>query len=109
MGIRRRHGILAGPRDGYDAPMDDLFGDVPQPERAPAPEAAKPLTAEDIRARMLGLIAALRAADSNPFDPTELEKHIAMFPIMAQWLPGDEGKQLCFEFEREVERLKKAA
>jgi hypothetical protein len=89
--------------------MDDLFGDVPQPERAPAPEAKKPLSADDIRARMLGLIAALRAADAIPFDPTEFEKHIAMFPIMAQWLPADEGKQLCFEFSQEVERLKKAA
>jgi hypothetical protein len=89
--------------------MDDLFGDVPQPERAPPPEPKKPLTADDVRERMLGLIAALRAADSNPFAPGEFEKHIAMFPIMAQWLPDDEGKQLCFEFEQEVERLKKAA
>lgn len=31
------------------------------------------------------------------------------FPNMAQWLPDDEGKQLCFEFEREEERLRKAA
>ena len=88
---------------------DDLFGDVPQPERPPPPQAAKPLTAADIRARMLGLIAALRAADSIPFEPVEFEKHIAMFPIMAQWLPDDEGEQLRFEFEQEVERLKKAA
>jgi hypothetical protein len=88
---------------------DDLFGDVPQPEKAPAPEAKKPLTPDEIRARMLSLIAALRAAESIPFDPREFEKHIAMFPIMAQWLPDDEGKQLCFEFAQEVERLKKAA
>jgi hypothetical protein len=89
--------------------MDDLFGDVPQPERSPPPAAKKPLTPDDVRTRMLGLIAALRAADSIPFDSSEFEKHIAMFPIMAQWLPYDEGKQLCFEFDREVERLRKAA
>jgi hypothetical protein len=88
---------------------DDLFGEVPQPEKAPAPEAKKPLTADDIRARMLGLIAALRGAESNPFGAAELEKHIAMFPIMAQWLPDDEGKQLVFEFEEQVERLRRAA
>ena len=88
---------------------DDLFGDIPQPKRAPPPEAKRPLTADDIRARMLGLIAALRAAESNPFGAAEFAKHIAMFPIMAQWLPGDEGKQLCFEFDQEVERLNKAA
>lgn len=89
--------------------MDDLFGDTPQSERAHAPEARKPLTPEDVRARMLELISALRIADSNPFSPADFEKHVAMFPIMAQWLPGDEGKQLVFEFEREVERLAKAA
>ncbi len=55
------------------------------------------------------LIAALREADAVPFDEREFAKHIAMFPIMAQWLPDDEGKQLVFEFEREVERLRKAA
>lgn len=89
--------------------MDDLFGDVPQPERAPPPEAKKPLTADDVRAQMLGLIAALREAESIPFDTREFEKHIAMFPIMAQWLPDDEGKQLVFEFEEQIERLRRAA
>jgi hypothetical protein len=87
----------------------DLFGDVPQPERAPAPEARKPLTADDIRAMMRALIEAVSGVDEIPFTPAEFEKHIAMFPIMAQWLPDDEGQQLCFEFDQQVERLKKAA
>lgn len=89
--------------------MDDLFGEVPQPERAKAAEAPKPLTAEDVRAKMLALIAALRGANEIPFHPAEFERHVAMFPIMAQWLPDDEAKQLCFEFARELERLRKAA
>jgi hypothetical protein len=89
--------------------MDDLFGEVPQREIAQPAESRRPLTAEDIRARMHGLIAALREAESNPFEPAEFDKHVAMFPIMAQWLPDDEGKQLCFEFAAEIERLKRAA
>lgn len=88
--------------------MDDLFGEVPQPNRKPT-EERKPLTPDDVRGRMLDLIARLREADEIPFPEREFERQIAMFPILAQWLPGDEGKQLCFEFEREVDRLKSAA
>lgn len=87
--------------------MDDMFGDVPQPVR-PAREQAKPLTAQDVRVRMLDLIAALRGASKIPFSPREFERHVAMFPIMAQWLPDDEGSQLCLDFEQELERLRKA-
>ncbi|HEX8641914.1 MAG TPA: hypothetical protein VF704_12280 [Allosphingosinicella sp.] len=58
---------------------------------------------------MVGLIAALRAADDIPFPADEFQRHVAMFPIMAQWLPDDEANQLCFEFAQEVERLRKAA
>jgi predicted secreted protein len=86
----------------------DLFGDVPQPERA-APPRARPLTADDVRNQMLTLIATLREADEVPFEAGEMKKHIAMFPIMAQWLAPDEGEQLVFQFEAEVERLLKAA
>jgi hypothetical protein len=89
--------------------MDDLFGDVPQPEEKRIAETRKPLTADDVRRMMVELIERVRSAEAIPFDESELEKHVAMFPIMAQWLPDDEGKQLCFEFALEVERLKKAA
>jgi hypothetical protein len=88
--------------------MDDLFGDVPQPNRKPH-EERRPITADDVRARMLDLIARLREADEIPFSEREFERQVAMFPILAQWLPGDEGNQLCFEFEQQVERLRRAA
>ncbi len=91
-----------------DDEIDDLFGEVAQPERAPL-EQRKPLTAEDVRNQMLALIGRLREADAVPFEPAEMDKHIAMFPIMAQWLAPDEGEQLVFQFEAEVERLLKAA
>lgn len=89
--------------------MDDLFGEVPQPERAQAAEPKEPLTPDDVRAMMRALIEAISGVDQIPFTPAEFEKHIAMFPIMARWLPDDEGNQLVFAFLREVERLKKAA
>lgn len=88
--------------------MNDLFGEVPQPA-PPHVEQARPLTAEDVRDRMLAIIGALRHADVLPFAPDEFKKHRAMFPIMAQWLEPAEGEQLVFQFEFEVERLLKAA
>jgi hypothetical protein len=88
--------------------MEDMFGNVPQPERQ-APRQREPLTAADIREQMLALIVALRRADEMPFEPTEMKKRIAMFPIMAQWLAPEEGEQLVLQFEAEVERLRLAA
>lgn len=88
--------------------MDDLFGDVPQP-KAPPPEQPKPLTAEDVRNKMLDLLVALRRAETMPFPLDELRKHRAMFPIMTKWLEPAEGEQLVFDFEVEIERLLKAA
>lgn len=87
----------------------DMFGHVAQPERQPAPPPRKPLTPDDVRARMLELIATARAADAMPFDERELERHVAMFPIMAQWLDREEGERLVLAFEAEVERLRLAA
>lgn len=88
--------------------IPDLFGNVAQPERA-APLQARPLTADDVRDQMLAIIAALRDAKVVPFEQAVMNKHIAMFPIMAQWLAPDEGEQLVFQFGVEVERLLKAA
>ena len=89
--------------------MEDLFGYTPQPEPRESPPERKPLTAEDVRDKMLVLIATARSAETMPFAPRELEQHVAMFPIMAQWLPVEEGEQLVLQFEAEVERLQKAA
>lgn len=89
--------------------MEDLFGHTPQPERAPAPPERKPLTADDVRQQMLDLIAAAREANTMPFGPRELQQHVAMFPIMAEWLPKEEGEQLLLDFRTEMERLRKAA
>jgi len=31
-----------------------------------------------------------------------------IFPQMTNWLPEEEARQLCFEFEREIARLEAA-
>jgi len=90
----------------------DMFG--PDPAQAemfeePVAEPPKQLTAEDIRAEMLALIAKARAAETMPWTPREVRSHTALFPYMAEWLPKEEGEQLLLEFETEMERLRKAA
>jgi hypothetical protein len=89
--------------------MDDLYGNVPQPTRSQPLAQRKPLTSQDVREQMVTLIERVRAADRMPFEAAELEKHRAMFPIMAQWLDPTDGEQLVLQFEMEVERLRQAA
>lgn len=84
--------------------MDDLFGDVQQPVRDPPPRA-RPLTADDVRATMVTLIAALREAEAMPFTSAAFDQHVRMFPIMAQWLPPEDGQALVREFEVEAARF----
>jgi hypothetical protein len=91
-----------------DDHFGDLVGETAQAARV-APPSPRPLTSDDVREKMLALIAVARAASAMPFEPRELQKHIAMFPIMAQWLPKEEGEQLVLQFEAEVERLRQAA
>lgn len=85
--------------------MDELFEDVPQRERAPPEPPRAPLTAEDVREKMLAIVAVLREARTMPFEPQELRSHKAMFPIMAQWLSIAEGSELVEVFEAELLRL----
>ncbi len=90
----------------------DMFGPDPaQAEMFDEPAAPPPtrLTADDIRAEMLALIATARAAETMPWTPREVRSHTALFPYMAEWLPKEEGGQLLLAFEIEMARLRKAA
>lgn len=95
--------------------MDDLFGHTPStPSQGglfEEPEAPPPkqLTAEDIKAEMLALLAKARTAETMPWTPREVRSHTVMFPEMAKWLPQEEGEHLLLEFETEMERLRNAA
>jgi hypothetical protein len=50
-----------------------------------------------------------RAAPDEPWPEKKQRVWTIVFPNMAKWLPEDEAVQLCFEFAREIERLKLAA
>lgn len=91
----------------------DLFGRAPAQGElfraaGPKPQVA-PVTPESVRAKMLGMLAQLRAAERMPWPERTARINEAIFPQMANWLPKDEGDQLRFAFEREMERLKLAA
>jgi hypothetical protein len=43
-----------------------------------------------------------------PWDKPRVSLYRTIFPQMTNWLPEDEGAQLCFEFEAELARLEAA-
>lgn len=94
--------------------MDDLFGHTARqaelfpPEPAPAPAAVnayQPHTPDTIREKMLGLLAVVRDADTMPWGRRMLRSYSVRFPMMAAWLPKEEGTRLLTEFGAELERL----
>lgn len=91
----------ADPPDDSETEMQsDLFGADPVPAYRPDPEK--------VRSRLHKILAEARAAQKLPWEPTTVSLYRTIFPQMTQWLPEDEGAQLRFEFEAELERLKAA-
>jgi hypothetical protein len=43
-----------------------------------------------------------------PWEPTTVSLYRTIFPQMTKWLSDEEGAQLRFAFEAELERLKAA-
>jgi hypothetical protein len=78
----------------------DLFG--ADPVRAYRPDPEK------VRSRLHKILAEARAAERLPWEPTTVSLYQTIFPQMTQWLPADEGAQLRFQFEAELQRLKAA-
>ncbi len=91
----------------------DLFGHMPPQADLFADEPAQPRQIMDFQAearrRLLKMLAEVREASTLSWNERQLRKLEILFPQMAGWLPGDEADQLCFEFAREVERLRSAA
>ncbi len=94
---------MASPRQG------DLFGneqadqsgdDFETPEYHADPEK--------VREELNRILAEARAARTMPWDAKRAALYQTIFPQMTNWLPEDEGAQLRFEFEAELERLKAA-
>jgi hypothetical protein len=86
--------------DPDDAPEEmqaDLFGAPDVPAYRPDPER--------VRSRLQRILAEARSAKRMPWEPTTVSLYRAIVPQMANWLPEDEAKQFCFEFETELARL----
>ncbi|MBS0248142.1 MAG: hypothetical protein JSR61_16125 [Proteobacteria bacterium] len=91
----------SGKSDDSDTEMQsDLFGADPVPAYRPDPDK--------VRSRLQKILAEARAANQLPWEPTTVSLYRTIFPQMTNWLPDDEGAQLRFEFEAELERLKAA-
>jgi hypothetical protein len=80
--------------------QDDLFGPESLPTYRPDPDK--------VRARLHRILAEARAAQKLPWDPARVSLYRTIFPQMTNWLPEEEGVQLRFEFEAQMERLKAA-
>jgi hypothetical protein len=83
-----------------DNAQPDLFGAEPAPEYRPDPDK--------VRRRLHKILAEARAAQKLPWEATTVSLYRTIVPQMANWLPEDEGAQLCFEFETELARLEAA-
>lgn len=59
-------------------------------------------------ARLHKILAEARAADKIPWGRGRLSLYRTIVPQLANFLPEEEGAQLCFEFEQELARLKAA-
>jgi hypothetical protein len=78
----------------------EMFADQAAPAYTPDPGK--------VRARLHLILGEARAAKTMPWRPVKLSLYKTIFPQMSNWLPEDEAKQLCFEFETEIARLEAA-
>jgi hypothetical protein len=83
-----------------DAQSDLFEEDSPTPEYRPDPDS--------VRADLYKILAEARAAQSLPWEPRTVLLYRTIFPQMTNWLPDEEGAQLRFEFETEIQRLEAA-
>ena len=88
------------PDDAPEEMQPDLFG-------APDVSAYRP-DPDKVRSRLHKILAEARAADSLPWGPGRVSLYRTIFPQLTNWLPEEEGAQLRFAFEAELERLKAA-
>ncbi len=87
----------------------DLFHSDPQPELLEdRPEHVYRADPDEVRRDLTRLLAKVRGAHVMPWEPRKVRLYRTIFPQMSQWLPDDEAKQLCFEFEAEIARLEAA-
>mgnify|MGYP001600347393 FL=1 len=87
----------------------DLFLSDPQPELLEdRPEHVYRADPDEVRRDLHRLLAEARGAKVMPWEPRKVRLYKTIFPQMSGWLPEDEARQLCFEFETEIARLEAA-
>lgn len=60
----------------------------------------------EVREDALALIEAARGVTVDaPWDAAKLRYNRLIFPHLVSWLPPEEARQLCFEFEAEAQRI----
>ncbi|MEO8927117.1 MAG: hypothetical protein ABI306_08125 [Caulobacteraceae bacterium] len=96
---------LFGHRTGPD--QLSLFGAGEGRMQPPARDLAP--DPETIRRRLTTLLERARQSQVMPWPEPKARMWQTVFPQMANWLPEEEAAQLCFDFAREIERLKAAA
>jgi hypothetical protein len=90
---------------GFQPAQGDLFAD--EPARNDGVGVAEP---DVVRARLHKMLAEARAARAGPpWNERTTRMYQIVFPQMANWLPEPEARQLRLDFERELQRLIKAA
>lgn len=61
---------------------------------------------QSVREELNAILATAKAArDAAPWDRRTHRYHQVVFPQMANWLPDDEARQLCFAFAAELKRI----
>jgi hypothetical protein len=88
------------PDDTPEEMQPDLFGVPDVPTYRPDPDK--------VRLRLHRILAEMRDAQSMPWERGRASLYRTIFPQMTQFLPEEEGAQLRFEFESEMERLEAA-
>ena len=78
-------------------------------DRLQAPQQRVLPDPETVRLRLKALIEKARAAEKMPWPERDARMWQTVFPNMAKWLPPEEAEQLRFEFEKEMQRLARAA
>ncbi len=95
----------------------DLFGHAPEQaslfgtgdDRMQAPQRSHLPDPETVRIRLRALLEKARGSEKMPWPERDARMWQTVFPNMAKWLPPEEAEQLSFEFEKEMQRLARAA
>ena len=87
----------------------DFFDTTVQGELFEAPtEPAYQPNLDKVRARLEKLLGEARAAETMPWEPSQLSLYRLIFPQMTHWLPEDEAAGYRRAFESEMTRLETA-